>query len=115
MTYEYNPERIQKAVARAAKTRNACKKIARIHLPALVGAEVAERIGTRRKLYNFLEALDLSHEAIKSIFWSYNLAVPRDRSLIPRKDKKEEQKPSWLNCKNEEIFFSAQVVQSFER
>lgn len=105
MTYEYDAERIQKAVARAAKTRTACKKIARIHLPSVVGKEVAERISTRRKLYNFLEALDLSHEAIKSIFWSYNLAVPRDRSLIPRKDKKEEQKPSWLNYKDEDMFF----------
>lgn len=95
MIREYDPDLYQAAAYAAAKTRKTCRKIARQHMPMLPD-DVIARICNRKKLYNFLEALDLSHAQIQAIFWQHNLAVPRDRKLQQAVIPADECKPEWL-------------------
>lgn len=91
----YNANLINKAVYARAKMARACRKIAAQYAPVELPESCLAKICTRRKLYNYLEALDLDHASIQAIFWQYDLSVPRDRSLRVTVDP--DPRPSWLD------------------
>lgn len=98
--YEYNAERINQAISARRKMVKACRKIALDYSPCELPESVIARICSRRKLYNFLESLDLSHESIQSVFWAHGLSVPKDTSLKPTAEPKPEKRIEWLDLVN---------------
>lgn len=92
----YNAQLINAAITGNAKTRRICRAVAAIHAPKGIPDQVTRRIYSRRKLYNFLDALDYSHDTITAIFWAHGLSVPRDRTL-KRYIRNEETRPGWLD------------------
>ena len=109
----YNIDRIKSATSRAKYTRSACRKIAKLYACDSLPDEVINRICTRRKLYNYLEALDLNHASIESIFWSYDLPVPRDRSLKPVAGPIEKSdRPQWLERLDEPIAPDVELTEN---
>lgn len=95
--YQYNPDMIQASIAARKRIRKACRAIIIQYSPAPLPESVIRRICTRRKLWNFLNAIDLSESVIQSIFWSYRLSVPRNRELKPAAIPEPETKPNWLS------------------
>lgn len=92
----YNPELINAAVYARAKMARTCRKIAAQYAPVPLPDYVIVRICTRRKLYNYLAALDHNHASIQAIFWQHDLSVPRDRSLRPSSAVDPDAVPGWL-------------------
>lgn len=93
----YNADKINAAIHSAQKTRKLCRQIAAQYAPVPLPESCIAKICTRRKLYNYLEALDLEHASIQAIFWQYDLSVPRDHSLRPSTAIDHDARPAWLD------------------
>ncbi len=90
----YRADLIKAAAIGRLRTAKACRDCAR----QLSGVEFPEsvylRISTRKKLYNFLEALGIDP---KPAMHAYNLSVPRDRNISERVRKDKDPRPEWLS------------------
>jgi len=98
--YTYDYDKIKDMVRARAITRKKIAAIVRQYATYTLPDSVLDRIYSRAKLYNFLLALDYSHESICTIMRSNNLSVPCDRRLRPRALPKPEQKIDWLERLN---------------
>ena len=109
MTYEYNAQRINAGIKARKVLRSKCRAIALQYSPVPLPDSVIARICSRRKLYCYLEAMDLPVTQITAIFHAHNMPVPRDHSLKPTAEPKQEPKPEWLNfldkTDDRDIFF----------
>lgn len=94
--YEYNPELINASILARKRLAKTCRNVAKTFSPVPLPETVIKRIYTRRKLYNFLESLELSEEKIRYIFKSNGIAFPKDRAL-KISIRKEEPRPEWLD------------------
>lgn len=97
----YNADLINNSIAARKRIRAACRAVARHYSPIGLPELVIARIHSRRKLAAFLEAIELSPEAIRSIFWAHDMAVPRDRTLKASAEPKPEPRPDWLRNLNQ--------------
>lgn len=93
---QYDINKINRAIKASRRTRSACRNAAREYSPVAFPDQVIARISSRRKLFNFLDALEYPLETIRSIFHSYGLPVPRDTSLKASPMAVPEERPDWL-------------------
>lgn len=90
----YNAELINAALSGRRKMAEACRDCAKQFSTIELPESVYQRISTRKKLYNFLEALDLD---AKSIMKYFKIPVPRDTRILERSRKDKDSKPGWLS------------------
>lgn len=77
----YNAELIQAGIAGRARMAKLCRAAARQYCPVTLPDSVYERICTRKKLFNFLQAFKID---CKAVMHQFDISVPRDTRLVSR-------------------------------